>query len=195
MDAGRYSGKLTDVLRQLEGLVRDMLLFARQGRFEMEGLSVGELVEQVRQPLGPRMEARGVRLDCRVQSSDTRLRGSRQALAGAIGNLIDNACEVGARNVLFAVSSPGPGLLTVDVVDDGPGVPVELRESLFRPFFTTRPGGSGLGLAVARAVAEAHGGRVALIDSPAPGAHFRIELPLWAQPDPAPGDAARGARP
>ena len=195
VDAGRYSGKLTDVLRQLEGLVRDMLLFARQGRFEMEGLSVGELVEQVRQPLGPRMEARGVRLDCRVQSSDTRLRGSRQALAGAIGNLIDNACEVGARNVLFAVSSPGPGLLTVDVVDDGPGVPVELRESLFRPFFTTRPGGSGLGLAVARAVAEAHGGRVALIDSPAPGAHFRIELPLWAQPDPAPGDAARGARP
>jgi signal transduction histidine kinase len=62
--------------------------------------------------------------------------------------------------------------------DDGPGVPRELRERLFDPFVTSgKDGGTGLGLAIAQNLAEAHGGRLTLLDR-SPGAHFRIELPL-----------------
>jgi two-component system sensor histidine kinase FlrB len=176
----RVAGKLLGVLRQLEGLVRDMLLFARQGRFEMEDLTVGALIQGLREQLGPRLEARGVSLECRVDAPAAGLRGSPQALTGALGNLVDNACDAGARRVLLTAGPVGADRLAMDVADDGPGVPPELRERLFRPFFTTRPGGSGLGLAVARAVAEAHGGSVGLLDDSG-GARFRIELPLWPQ--------------
>ncbi len=181
VDVPRYAGKLLGVLRQLEGLVRDMLLFARQGRFEMEDLSVDALLEGLREQLGARLEARGVRLECRVEVPAGGLRGSRQALAGALANLVDNACEAGATGVLVCASGAGADRLAIDVIDDGPGVPAELRERLFRPFFTTRAGGSGLGLAVARAVAEAHGGALALRAAEGAGGRFRLELPLWPQ--------------
>jgi signal transduction histidine kinase len=157
-----------------------MLLFARQGRFEMEDLTVAALVQGLRDQLGPRLEARGVCLECRVDAPDAGLRGSPQALAGALGNLVDNACEAGARRVRLTALRVGADRLAMDVADDGPGVPPGLRERLFRPFFTTRSGGSGLGLAVARAVAEAHGGTVGLVDDSG-GARFRVELPLWPQ--------------
>lgn len=195
VEVPRYAGKLLGVLRQLEGLVRDMLLFARQGRFEMEDLSVEALIDGLREQLGARLEARGVRLECRVEPPAGGLRGSRQALAGALGNLVDNACEAGARGVRLVASSEGASRLAIDVIDDGPGVPAELRGRLFRPFFTTRPGGSGLGLAVARAVAEAHGGTVALLAGEGGGARFRMELPLWPQGQSEGYAAVSGERP
>ena len=116
-------------------------------------------------------------------------------------NLLENAARYtpeGTRVTITAI--PEGKWLAVSVADDGPGLAAGTEDRIFEKFYRASPiadsgRGSGLGLAICRAVAEAHGGRVALVDSPAPGAHFRIELPLWAQPDPAPGDAARGARP
>ncbi len=70
------------------------------------------------------------------------------------------------------------GRLELDVTDEGPGVPVEIRDSLFEPFVTKdKKGGTGLGLAVARQFVEDHGGSLALVDE-GPGARFRIVLPL-----------------
>jgi signal transduction histidine kinase len=63
------------------------------------------------------------------------------------------------------------------VADSGPGVPEELRARIFEPFFTTRSRGTGLGLAVARQIVDAHGGRLAVDERPGGGARFRIELP------------------
>lgn len=190
VDVARYAGRLLGVLRHLEGLVRDMLLFARQGRFDMEDLTVGALIAGVTEHLMPRLEARGVRLECQVATPRALLRGSGQALAGALENLIDNACEAGASRVELACAPLDGERIALDVVDDGPGISEKLRARLFEPFFTTRPGGSGLGLAVARAVAQAHGGTVRLVQGPTPGAHFRLELPLWRET--ASGDAASG---
>jgi two-component system sensor histidine kinase FlrB len=179
------------VLRHLEGLVRDMLLFARQGHFEMEDVAAGDLIAGVTEHLVPRLEARGVRLEWRIEAAQALLRGSRQALAGALENLVDNACEAGAGGVSLACVRLTENRVAIDVRDNGPGVPAELRARLFEPFFTTRPGGSGLGLAVARAVVEAHGGTVELLEQGGPGAHFRLELPLWR--DAVAGDATSGA--
>jgi signal transduction histidine kinase len=66
----------------------------------------------------------------------------------------------------------------ITVADDGPGVPAELAAKLFEPFVTARPGGSGLGLALARRVAERHGGTLALESTPGErGARFSMYLP------------------
>ncbi|CAM2065289.1 Histidine kinase domain-containing protein [Sulfidibacter corallicola] len=67
--------------------------------------------------------------------------------------------------------------VTFSVEDDGPGVPKELREKIFQPFFTTRENGHGLGLAVAQQIARAHGGRLSVGDGGLGGARFSLQLP------------------
>jgi signal transduction histidine kinase len=64
----------------------------------------------------------------------------------------------------------------IEVADDGPGVPRDIATTIFDPLVTARPGGTGLGLALARRIVAAHGGSITLVDA-GPGATFRIELP------------------
>lgn len=93
---------------------------------------------------------------------------------------IEQACRNLLRNAREAAGAGGSVSLTVwqdgfEVVDDGPGLSDEVRESLFTPFVTAKPRGTGLGLTVVRRVAEAHGGRVVVNDD-RQGASFRVEL-------------------
>jgi two-component system NtrC family sensor kinase len=74
-------------------------------------------------------------------------------------------------------TSAAPAQARVTVSDDGPGLPDGARERLFEPFFTTKPAGTGLGLAVSRALAQAHGGDLEPGTSPAGGASFVLVLP------------------
>jgi two-component system sensor histidine kinase FlrB len=194
-DRSRQAGRLLQVLRHLEALVRDMLLFAHRGAFEVEELTLDDLLGAVRDQLSARLEARGVGLVIAQEAGAAVLRGSRQALAAALVNLVDNACEAGADRVELGCSRWAPGRIALEVADNGPGVPDQARGRLFEPFFTTRSGGTGLGLAVVRAVAEAHRGNVELLSGVERGARFRLDLPLLdgrptARPDtaPRPGD-------
>jgi signal transduction histidine kinase len=68
------------------------------------------------------------------------------------------------------------GAISLRVTDDGPGIPAEIRERLFHPFFTTKPGGSGLGLAVVHRAVEAHRG-IVFVDSSPGGTRFTVLLP------------------
>jgi len=70
--------------------------------------------------------------------------------------------------------------MMIGIADNGPGVPAELRERVFEPFFTTKPPekGTGVGLALCRALARAHGGSLNLEDTPGGGASFILRLPL-----------------
>jgi signal transduction histidine kinase len=72
------------------------------------------------------------------------------------------------------------GSVELAVADSGHGVAPELRRRVFEPFFTTRPNGTGLGLAVARQIVEAHGGRIDVADAPGGGACFTVKLPAEA---------------
>jgi len=88
-------------------------------------------------------------------------------------NAIRAAVPARARIVTRATAHEG-GSVTVEVSDDGPGVPPELRETLFEPLVTARPGGTGLGLALARRIAAAHEATIALV--PGTNATFRIDF-------------------
>jgi len=71
-----------------------------------------------------------------------------------------------------------PGWAELIVDDDGPGIPAEVREGAFRPFASFSAGGTGLGLAIARDIARAHGGEIALGESPLGGLRATIRLPM-----------------
>lgn len=93
-------------------------------------------------------------------------------------NLLRNGCEAcdGKGHVTVTLRARD-GRLVIDVSDDGPGVPVALRNEIFRPFRTTKDEGTGIGLAFCRKVVEAHGGTIQLVEQPGPGACFRIDIP------------------
>ena len=122
----------------------------------------------------------------------------------AIGNLTSNARDVmGGRGVVHLAvrlappaEEGAPERLLIEVADEGPGVPPEIRATLFEPFVTARKkGGTGLGLAVARRFVEDHGGTIELVaDPPAggpTGARFRLLLPLVPEARPGGEDGAR----
>ncbi len=102
------------------------------------------------------------------------VRGSEVLLSRMFRVLYENALQAGAVRIETRATR-ADDVVTLDVVDDGPGVPEAVRATLFEPLVTTKKEGTGLGLALVRRVARAHGGDVALVDSPR-GAHFRITL-------------------
>jgi signal transduction histidine kinase len=110
--------------------------------------------------------------------------GHAEPLRQALVNLLLNAAEAGARRVELGVERDGTRC-RVHVADDGPGIPASRREVVFDPFWTTKPRGTGLGLAFVRRVAEAAGGTAWVAEPPAPhalrGARIVMELPGGAQ--------------
>jgi len=106
--------------------------------------------------------------------SDLVVRGNEVLLSRMFRVLYENASQAGAKSVTTHASRAGD-VVTIDVTDDGSGVPSEVRAKLFEPLVTSKKTGTGLGLALVRRVARAHGGDAELIPS-AEGASFRITL-------------------
>lgn len=101
-----------------------------------------------------------------------------QLVRQAIINLVSNALQAEGRQGPVQVTiADSQATLTIKVSDDGRGVPQELRERIFTPFFSTRPTGTGLGLAVVQRSAETHGGEIAVTATPGGGATFELRLP------------------
>jgi two-component system sensor histidine kinase FlrB len=112
-----------------------------------------------------------------------RVRGDRRLLERAVLNLVENALQaVGERGEIGVSLGSRDGRVEVVVEDDGPGLDPEIRERVFEPFFSTKTGGSGLGLALVRKIAEDHGGGVTLTS--ATGERTRAMLWLPAEPQP-----------
>jgi signal transduction histidine kinase len=105
--------------------------------------------------------------------------GHPEKLRQVLVNLVRNAAEAaGAGGKVEVRVVERDGSAEVAVEDSGPGIPPDRRDRLFEPFFTTKPRGTGLGLAVSRAIARAHGGDLGAGAAPAGGARFALRLPL-----------------
>ncbi|SFD08970.1 two-component system, sensor histidine kinase FlrB [Thiohalospira halophila DSM 15071] len=173
--------KITSRLQRLEKLVNDMLIFARGGIGGAERLPAGEFLGAVAGGVAGEAEQAGVELVTETHGlEEAELRCNRELLTSAALNLANNAVQSmgeGGRLRLSLVS-PDSDYVDLEVADTGPGIDDEVRQRLFEPFFTTRSGGTGLGLAVVQAVARAHHGEVLVESEPGVGSTFRLRLPL-----------------
>ncbi len=103
--------------------------------------------------------------------------GHARLLSRALSVLYKNSITVAEGSVeVHTIAAHGNGSAQIDVIDNGPGIASELEHHIFEPRASTRPGGMGVGLALARLICEAHKGSIVLI-SGKPHAHFRIEWP------------------
>jgi len=175
-------------LRHLDHMVNDMLVFTRGGQGGEERVDVAALLEQVQQSLQPRLDACDARW-CVSGKAPSPVQGQGEVLASILTNLVNNAldaCGDGAR-LEWQISAAGSDLLLA-LQDNGPGIAEDLHEQIFDPFFTTRANGTGLGLAVVRAVIAAHRGDIELDADYKDGARFVIRLPLYQVPQHLPSE-------
>jgi signal transduction histidine kinase len=175
-DLGLIIGE-TDRLSQS---VTQLLSFARKESPAGEPLSVDELVRSVADLFRANASEQGIALDCEVRIKAELAGRSVAALRDALSNLLLNALQAtpqGGKVELTAAAANGD--LVISVQDSGSGVPADLRERIWEPFFTTRQRGTGLGLAIVRKRVQEVGGSASLEASQnGRGALFQLRLPL-----------------
>lgn len=138
--------------------INQFLAFARPADATPRPVALGPLIESLVRILEPDLEARGVRLTAGGPES-VWVEADPELFRQALFNLVANAVYFApsGSEVEIAALSSGASRLRIEVRDRGPGVSAEHLERLFSPYFTTRPGGAGLGLALVRRIASAHG--------------------------------------
>lgn len=176
----RFSDKLLSRLHSLEQQVNDMLLFAKSGEQQvLETLPTVTLVDAVINTVRPYAEARNVTIEVTNQASDVAIKANLAALSGAIQNLLTNAIDassVGQCVYLEIVAQNDSWCCKVK--DCGSGIPSDIQRQLFTPFVTSKPNGTGLGLAVVKTVISAHQGQLQWHSDKHHGTEFSIELPI-----------------
>ncbi len=174
-------------LRHLESLVKDMLQYAKGGRNHEQEISMEQLIEALQHSSDVLEKSNRVRIVFPKKIPDLVVLGDLDALLTALQNLIDNAVNIYEKDrsldfkVIVDIQQTLPNMVDVMVVDEGPGLPEELQEKVFEPFYTSRAKGTGLGLAVVRSVAEGHGGEAWVSSVEGCGATFGMSLPLFKQ--------------
>jgi two-component system, OmpR family, osmolarity sensor histidine kinase EnvZ len=164
--------EMTADVEEMERMISGYLAFARgEGTEQAEPVNLSAVLEEV--AAGARRSGAEVAVDA-PDALTLSLRAN--AVRRAITNLVDNARRHAHRVALAALPQGRMVFVTVD--DDGPGIPPERRESVFRPFESGATGGTGLGLTIARDIVRAHGGEIVLEDSPLGGLRARIRLPV-----------------
>lgn len=178
----RVLGKIRNQVQYLERMVTDMLQFARGGANNLTPLTlatiVGDFEEMIRLPLVE--HSAFLEIAWADEVSARCCLGQRETLVGALLNLASNALQAAQPGVHLhlTVRRTDDAHIALTLTDDGPGVPSEIAERIFEPFYTTHHQGTGLGLAVVRAVMHSHGGEVTLDRIGGPGGVFTLHLPL-----------------
>lgn len=167
--------KIERQARIAQGIVDSLMALARGEPTHAEPVHLGELISLARAQL----DASHAEWIDALSPSLLQVRVQRDLGARLFAVLYENAIVVSAprRPKIQTHAHTTPTEIVIDIVDDGPGVPVEIRSTLFSPLVTSRKGGTGLGLALAKRIVAAHGGTIGLVES-ASGATFRITLPL-----------------
>lgn len=168
-------------IHRLERLVTEFLLYAKPPPLELEVVAATELMERCRQVLAGELEARGARLRIDDRSHGANVRVDPGQMNQLLLNLVQNALaaveERGVRpEVRLGVACEGDSIV-LEVEDRGVGMSAKQRERMFELFYSTRKGGTGLGLAVVQRIARAHGADLEVTSEPNRGTRVRIRLP------------------
>ncbi|MEZ5331204.1 MAG: ATP-binding protein [Thermoanaerobaculia bacterium] len=169
-----------DEIGRLDRLVGDFLSYARPRAAERREIPVAELIERARDLLAPQLARQGVLLRLVDESEGARVEVDPGQWNQLLLNLVQNAVaateETGRRPEVSVRASRSGQEVTLEVTDNGVGIDPADRERVFEAFYSTRKGGTGLGLAVVRRIAAAHDARVELESSVGEGTTVRVVL-------------------
>jgi PAS domain S-box-containing protein len=177
-----YAGRILEQTRNITHVVAEFLKYARPLEIPDEGVALQTMVERVVSEVGEALPQ--VRIRWEGTFGDAQ--GDEGLLRQALLNLARNAAEAcaiteGGGQVVIrgdTVRGEEAEFQRISVIDNGPGIPANVFPKLFRPFFTTKAKGTGLGLAVVQKIIVQHGGQVEVRNRPEGGAEFVVTLPV-----------------
>lgn len=174
--------KIAGELRSLDNFVTEFLRFARPPQLNLEAIAVRSLLADLTTFIGPECTRKGVALSLVVEGGPETVIVDGFQLKHAVLNLVLNALQAtpDTGTIVIAVRGDAEGL-AIEVRDTGEGMPGAVLPRAFDAFFTTREGGTGLGLPITRRIVESHGGTVAISSREGEGAVATIRLPVEPQ--------------
>lgn len=182
-DLAPLTGRLLAGVKRLHALAANLLAVGRPGRpaVERAPLDLVRLVDELVRSAALALPGTGIRIVRRAGPAKAVVLGDAERLRQALLNLVLNAVQAMPDGGVLTVGTRVlAGVVEVSVRDTGVGMDRATLRRAFEPFFTTRPRGTGLGLAVVRQVAEAHGAGIHVTSRPGRGTTFRLRFALAA---------------
>jgi signal transduction histidine kinase len=177
---GKDLDKMVQLAERITSITRALLGYCRPDQAERRPVLLGPALDRTRELTTARARARSVRISYACDPAAPQVLGNPGEIEQVVLNLAVNAIDATPKDGQVRVSAGpnGDGLLLA-VDDSGPGVPVDLRERIFEPFFSTKKSGegTGLGLSICKRIVREHGGTLEVVDSALGGARFEVRLP------------------
>jgi signal transduction histidine kinase len=168
-------------IERLTALLNEFLAFARPPELHPQEHDIVAIVRQVVDLERITAEERGATLDLVAEPSQLLGQVDAAKLHQLVLNLVRNACEAvsaGGHVTVHVSPSPGEAHCQIRVTDDGPGIPEHVRARIYEPFFSTKEGGTGLGMSIVHSLVSLHGGAIELQTGP-DGTTFDVVIPRW----------------
>lgn len=180
-ELSHHQQQIIDAVERFQRWLRQFEHSCSPLELRLEPTELGPLIDGVMAVFRPVAERRGVRVrrDGTACPASVNIDNSHfeQALTAVIGNAIEAVPDGGAVTIRTETNGD-PTRWTLAIADNGPGIDSSLRDRIFKPTFTTKPAGQGLGLAMARKIVEWHGGQITCHSSPGEETVFRIAMPV-----------------
>jgi PAS domain S-box-containing protein len=181
-DALRFAEKIVHGVREVNAVIQGMLMLAKSEPLALKPTSIDRLAKEVVESLKSMTEGEGssVEFEFKSNARDAEIAVDALKLKQVLLNVAHNALaalpEAGRRAIRLSTARRN-GSAVIRVTDSGRGMSAQQVGKIFRPFYTTREDGTGLGLAVASKIVDLHGGAIGVRSIPGCGTTFRIEIP------------------
>ena len=193
-DAQALVKDIINEAKMANAIVQEVLAFVRPVRLQVDRTSLGDAISSAVTLADGKVERGSILVDVNMPNDLPPLGADQYQLTQVFSNLLINAYEALEGRGRIAISArvartsvdgallpdghqPVPTVV-VDLADDGPGMPPDIADKIFNPFFTTKAQGSGLGLAIVRKIVDAHDGRIDMTTQNGKGTRFRVTLPV-----------------
>jgi signal transduction histidine kinase len=164
-------------LNRIERMLGQTLSFAKPLQLKLQTIAIADIVARAVEEVRQLPEVATMSVDVHSDRA-LMVKVDTQLFGEVMTNLLRNAAEAchGVGHIEVRTAREGSSAV-IEVEDDGPGVPANMRDEIFKPFHSSKSYGTGIGLALCRKVVESHGGTIHLVGRPGVGACFRVELP------------------
>jgi signal transduction histidine kinase len=176
---------ITHEIARVEGFLQNFLKYARPAKPQMQVVEIVPVLQETLQLMHPRFKQAGIKVTEIHENGSMKLKADPDMIKQVVMNLVLNAVESMGQDGELTVATnvmaddPENRIFRLSVIDTGPGIPDDIRESLFDPFVKGKDQGIGLGLSISQRIAELHHGWISASNNPGGrGATFTVHLPL-----------------